>query len=176
VREAPVLAATLAEVTCAVCLKTLRARGVDNGRACTKCGTFYPPHGFYRDKKTGNLASVCKFCQRTRALKWRYQNHERTLDYMAVRRKTPEELARNRAQARKSEQRYPERWSARKKVARAVRSGALAKLPCVKCGDPRTQAHHHDYSRPLEVEWLCQKCHALEHRTSDIGHAAAVRR
>ena len=28
----------------------------------------------------------------------------------------------------------------------------------------RSEAHHRDYSKPLEVEWLCRPCHDDEHR------------
>ena len=28
---------------------------------------------------------------------------------------------------------------------------------------PRCQAHHDDYSKPLEVRWLCVTCHAAHH-------------
>lgn len=35
---------------------------------------------------------------------------------------------------------------------------------CTRCGKPgRMVAHHSDYSKPLEVEWICHSCHAFEH-------------
>lgn len=41
---------------------------------------------------------------------------------------------------------------------------------CSRCGKPgRIIAHHPDYSKPLEVEWLCRPCHALEHIESLKG-------
>lgn len=43
------------------------------------------------------------------------------------------------------------------------RRGKLLQEPCGKCGDPRSQMHHHDYTKPLEVEWLCRRCHLAEH-------------
>lgn len=49
-------------------------------------------------------------------------------------------------------------------VARAVRKGILVKQPCVDCGSPVTVAHHEDYSKPLDVIWLCQKHHLQRHR------------
>jgi hypothetical protein len=42
------------------------------------------------------------------------------------------------------------------------RRGILKQQPC-RCGSPDTQMHHRDYSRPLDVEWLCRKCHQDEH-------------
>ena len=33
---------------------------------------------------------------------------------------------------------------------------------CERCDRPgRTNAHHHDYDRPLDVEWLCNPCHFI---------------
>jgi hypothetical protein len=36
---------------------------------------------------------------------------------------------------------------------------------CVECGAPRAHAHHPDYSKPLNVVWLCRTCHSVAHRT-----------
>lgn len=61
--------------------------------------------------------------------------------------------------------------SAHEQVYRAVRSGALKRLPCERCGATHcVHGHHEDYSRPLDVRWLCPKCHARHHLS--IGGAA----
>lgn len=60
--------------------------------------------------------------------------------------------------------RYPEKTKARAAVARAVRAGVLVKQPCAVCGfGGRVHAHHNDYSKPLEVRWLCQAHHTEVH-------------
>ncbi|MPZ36649.1 MAG: hypothetical protein GEU95_01075 [Rhizobiales bacterium] len=41
--------------------------------------------------------------------------------------------------------------------------GLIAPQPCTRCGAPGTEMHHADYSRPLDVEWLCRPCHVAEH-------------
>jgi len=28
----------------------------------------------------------------------------------------------------------------------------------------KIEAHHHDYSKPLDVEWICRRCHDEEHK------------
>lgn len=48
-------------------------------------------------------------------------------------------------------------------VGNAIRSGKLKKEPCEVCGDYKSHAHHHDYSSPLDIKWLCHKCHWIEH-------------
>jgi hypothetical protein len=43
------------------------------------------------------------------------------------------------------------------------RRGKLIQQPCAACGDPKSEMHHHDYAKPLEIEWLCRKCHMRLH-------------
>ena len=39
------------------------------------------------------------------------------------------------------------------------------------------EAHHHDYSKPLDVEWLCPHCHARAHgRVKDLSHIEALQK
>lgn len=52
---------------------------------------------------------------------------------------------------------------ARLAVYVALRSGRLKRWPCVICNDPKTEGHHHDYAKPLDVWWLCRKHHVAVH-------------
>jgi site-specific DNA-cytosine methylase len=60
-------------------------------------------------------------------------------------------------------------------VEYALQQGVLTRPEkCEECGsdgkfkDGRTsiQAHHCDYNKPLEVMWLCQKCHHVWHKNN----------
>lgn len=54
--------------------------------------------------------------------------------------------------------------SARQKVAKAIKAGRLVRQPCEVCGNPQTHGHHRDYSKPLEVQWLCGVHHKAAHK------------
>jgi hypothetical protein len=41
------------------------------------------------------------------------------------------------------------------------------KCSLCKSSDYRIEAHHPDYSKPLDVVWVCQKCHASIHQRID---------
>lgn len=58
-----------------------------------------------------------------------------------------------------------EKTRAQGRVYQAVARGELARpSACERCGEPRRlDGHHTDYSRPLDVEWLCRACHRKEH-------------
>lgn len=58
----------------------------------------------------------------------------------------------------------PKASSARKRVSDALNSGTLKRGLCLSCGAEKVEAHHHDYSKPLDVVWLCRQCHADAHR------------
>lgn len=47
-------------------------------------------------------------------------------------------------------------------VAKAIKSGQLVRQPCFVCGE-KAQAHHPDYSAPLDVVWLCVMHHRQAH-------------
>lgn len=48
----------------------------------------------------------------------------------------------------------------------AIRKGVLSYLPCEVCGvdDDTVEAHHDDYSKPLQIRWLCSWHHAEHHK------------
>jgi ribosomal protein S27AE len=48
-------------------------------------------------------------------------------------------------------------------VKRALRSGDIKRKPCEACGNAKAEAHHEDYSKPLDVQWLCRRCHFRHH-------------
>jgi len=60
-----------------------------------------------------------------------------------------------------------EKSRARGQVFRAVRAGKLTKGPCIVCGSSESRAHHRDYSKPLEVTWLCSRHHEHAHRADE---------
>jgi len=69
----------------------------------------------------------------------------------------------------------PIKKSARYKVYCAVKAGELIRQPCEVCGDSKSEGHHKDYTKPLEVEWLCRKHHKLAdirdgHNGGDFGN------
>lgn len=48
-------------------------------------------------------------------------------------------------------------------VASALKRGLLVRGRCEVCGEERVEAHHDDYSRPLDIRWLCRTHHRRLH-------------
>jgi protein-arginine kinase activator protein McsA len=58
----------------------------------------------------------------------------------------------------------PQKLKARLDLRRAVMAGKIERKPCEKCADPKSEAHHQDYQKPFDVQWLCRFHHAELHR------------
>jgi hypothetical protein len=56
----------------------------------------------------------------------------------------------------------PEKRKAHIEVRNALNSGKIHRHPCCICGN-KAQAHHEDYSKPLDIIWLCPKHHGERH-------------
>lgn len=98
--------------------------------------------------------------------KWRSSHPQES--YAATNKSKSRNPEKYKAIQRKAEiahkERFPERAAARQAVLIAVRSGRLVRQTCEVCGDPQSQGHHDDYSKPLTVRWLCRKHHVEHHR------------
>ncbi len=60
-------------------------------------------------------------------------------------------------------------------VGNAVRDGIIKKGACCeicKCNPTRLHGHHDDYAYPLDVRWLCPKCHKQWHAKNGEGKNA----
>lgn len=140
-------------------------------KTCVTCGETKLPEMFYTaDKK-------CKECRKAMVRKSRQGNVEKYREYDRQRANNPERVqarkeyaqteagrkARRRASLAYWE-RHGERRAAHKAVGNAVRDGRLFKLPCEVCGAPDVEAHHEDYEKRLDVNWLCQVCHKQRHK------------
>lgn len=91
-----------------------------------------------------------------------FLTHEAYLEYHRNYRKKNEKKL--KAYWRKYRKKYRSRNGTKKDQARdkvkwAISKGKLIKKNCEVCGIENTEAHHPDYSKPLEVKWLCRKHH-----------------
>jgi hypothetical protein len=76
--------------------------------------------------------------------------------------------AAKRAARRADEEDHPEKRRAHEAVYKALRlslgSPGFLRRPdhCECCETPcKPDGHHPDYSKPLDVEWLCRTCHRI---------------
>lgn len=71
---------------------------------------------------------------------------------------------------REWEKKNPEAKKAHGKLIYAIRAGKIIKpKECSICGRvTRLSGHHRDYSKPLDVLWLCSSCHKLEHSKKEV--------
>lgn len=66
-------------------------------------------------------------------------------------------------------QNNPKQTWAHQCLRSAIKRGLVIQAACESCGDPNSEAHHPDYDRPMDVQWLCRACHKAEHRRMKQG-------
>lgn len=60
------------------------------------------------------------------------------------------------------------RRNARNLINKMLRQGLLERQPCEVCKNLKVEAHHDDYSKPIEVRWLCKQHHYEHHLTYNL--------
>lgn len=123
-------------------------------KTCSRCHVEKPLTEFNRSKyaKDG-VRSQCKACMtierdrlRSHYKEWREQP-ERKAKYRSYRIETYD----------------PIKAKARNAVRTAVKNGTLIRQPCEVCAAIKVEAHHDDYTKPLNVRWLCLTHHKARH-------------
>lgn len=146
-------------------------------KTCFKCLVAKPRTEFYPHKMMGDgLLGKCKRCTRLDVRSNRASRPEYYKGYDRDRyRNNLARKAATIARFRRAHAAHPERKKASTAVARAIRAGRLVPQPCWVCGE-MAQAHHPDYSRPLDVVWLCilhhRQAHGITRRMDDEQEAA----
>lgn len=134
-------------------------------KTCFKCGEKKPVSEFYAHKgmKDGRL-NKCKECTKADNRSNQRKKKKYYRRYDKERQKRPERKLQQTESCLRIRAKYPEKYKARTAVSNALRDGRLRKGPCALCGSKkRVQGHHPDYSKPLEVTWLCEPCHKRHH-------------
>lgn len=118
---------------------------------CPRCDSAGPM------KKDRN---ICKACDSRRAVEWARKNRQKKRD--ANNRHHKKISSKRAAQTARWRQRHPLAYKAHIAVNSALRSGSLLRQSCCICG-AKGHAHHDDYSKPLDIIWLCHSHHMERH-------------
>jgi ribosomal protein S27AE len=150
-------------VVCGAAFNTFTPKQKYCGRVCRIAN--YKPYFAEYSKRNAQKVS-----EKGRA--WYERNRERRLAQCKSYNKTPTGKALRQESYKRTRERHPEKYAARQAVLIALRAGRLVKQPCERCGEVKVQAHHDDYTRQLDVRWLCQPCHIEHHKEEKARRAA----
>lgn len=116
---------------------------------------------------------LCFFCRKAKAhiigqrYEARHPNRPRRDKPEYGKRYRATEQGRTKASARMQiyyhDPRLHLRHLARSQARRAVAAGLLSRQACGMCGSEKAQIHHEDYTKPLDIQWLCRPCHQAHH-------------
>jgi hypothetical protein len=140
-------------------------------RVCNRCNL--PREASLYGKNRG----TCNFCRQEQSrLKYLRNREKRLAQCKAYNQKHREKIKAYQVEwwqtekAKKacilSHQKYiaknRDKVNARARLHYALKKGYVKRQPCEVCGK-KAEAHHPDYARPLDVNWLCRAHHVEEH-------------
>lgn len=131
-----------------------------NLRQCSACRRWLSSDSFSFDRRVrSGLQKRCRECTTIYLREYRKREASALAAKDRERSQRPERKEQAARADKKRRLQSPEKIAARKAVFRAIHSGKLQKERCAFCGSVNTQAHHPDYAKPLQVVWVCSKCH-----------------
>lgn len=137
---------------------------ISEGKICFKCGEEKPLTEFYKNKGMADgRVNKCKDCTKISVSENYRKNRSHYAEYEQKRWRDSKRRAKAVEYQRNTRKQNLTKYKATNAVNNALRDGRLTKKPCEMCGAEDSQAHHWDYNKPLEVQWLCRACHLMMH-------------
>lgn len=152
-------------------------------KKCRKCGVEKELSCYYKHKQMlDGYLNICKDCTKERVGVHRKNNIDSIRAYDRKRGLLDHRLEANRIRSRNPTDKqknkkylYTKKYREENKikyachilVANALKTKKLVKpIECSECSgkDRIIHGHHEDYMKPLDVIWLCNKCHKKRHR------------
>lgn len=132
-------------------------------KKCRACSKEKDLAEYYKHKQMsdGHL-NICKKCTKKRIASHRLHNIERIRAYDRKRGKLSHRKELSIENTRKARKRNPLYNKTHLAVSRAIKKGILTRPTiCTKCNshNVKIEGHHEDYTKPLDVIWLCIPCH-----------------
>lgn len=118
---------------------------------CSRCKEIKPNSEYYKSKsQIRGYYYMCIPCWRERAKEYRDTEQGKEKERIKARRMSRKHLQASRARA---------------KAKHAIKIGTIVKPEeCEDCGTKaELAAHHEDYSKPLDVVFVCSDCHRKRH-------------
>lgn len=147
-------------------------------KKCIKCSMIKELECFYRHSRMadGHL-NKCKDCTIIDTVNNYYKNIEYYREYDKKRQLDPKRIKNKKIYSKKfyilhpeKVKEYHEKWKGLNKEKRIAHNLIWAHVKdrpnkCELCDKnvKKIYAHHYDYSKPLDVIWLCSACHADVH-------------
>lgn len=151
-------------------------------KGCSRCMERLSVDYFYQQPASADgYMHICKDCHKSAVRARRVERLDYYREYDRKRADKPHRVrarreyvqtdagkeARRKA-TRSYRERNPMRKAAHHAVGNAIRDGKLVRQPCEVCqSTDRIHAHHDDYTKPLDVRWLCEPCHKEWHRHNE---------
>jgi ribosomal protein S27AE len=158
-------------------------------KKCFKCGEIKPLSEYYKHSKMADgHVNKCKECAKKDAMKNRKDNIEYYQEYDRNRSNLPHRvdaryqysktenyrISHNSATSRWNKNNQKKKYAITM-IGNAIRDKKLDKpSKCSNCNsEGRIHGHHDDYDKPIEVRWLCSKCHRSWHKEHGEAKNAA---
>lgn len=136
-------------------------------KTCRKCFEDKDLSKFYRHKQMfDSHLNICIECTKKRVSKHRKENIDKIREYDRERGKLPRRIKNTKETTSSRRKENKDYYFSHTKLGDALRGGKILKPKiCSWCTEHHKQieGHHHDYSKPLEVTWLCSPCHKKLH-------------